>query len=214
MSDAGAETRDADNHGARLALRVLGLSGSLRKHSYNTALLRAARKLAPAGMTIDIYDLSSIPMYNDDIRQDTGYPPAAAHLREQIRKADALLIASPEYNRSVPGVLKNAIDWASRRPDQPFKHKPIAITGVSNGALGAAFANYHLRQIFVYLDARMLNGPEVMVGNAKLKFDNAGQLTDQSTRDFLASHLQSLYALARSGEQALIERQSIPQSPA
>ena len=105
-----------------------------------------------------------------------------------------MLIATPEYNRSVPALLKNAIDWASRRPDQPFKDKPIAIMGVSNGALGAAFANYHLRQIFVYLEARVLNGPEVMIGNAKAKFDAARRLTDAPTRAFVADHL---YKLAR-----------------
>jgi chromate reductase, NAD(P)H dehydrogenase (quinone) len=112
-----------------------------------------------------------------------------------IRTADALLIASPEYNRSVPALLKNAIDWASRRPDQPFKDKPIAIMCVSNGSLGAAFANYHLRQIFVYLDARVLNGPEVMIGNAKMKFDAANRLTDMPTRTFVADHLRELARL-------------------
>jgi chromate reductase len=201
MSDAAAvEYHASHNNDRRPALRVLGFSGSLRKHSFNTALLRAAQTLAPARMAIEIYDLSAIPMYNEDIRQDLGYPPPVTQLRQDIREADALLIASPEYNRSVPALLKNAIDWASRRPDQPFKGKPIAIMGVSNGALGAAFANYHLRQIFVYLDARMVNGPEVMIGNAKLKFDETEQLTDQPTRDFVASHLQSLYVLARPGD--------------
>ena len=215
MSDATTVERHAFHiYEGRLPLRVLGFSGSLRKHSYNTALLRVAQKLAPAGMTIEIYDLSTIPMYNEDIRQDSGYPTAAAQLREDIRTADAVLIASPEYNRSVPAVLKNAIDWASRRPDQPFMDKPIAIMGVSNGALGAAFANYHLRQIFVYLDARMLNGPEVMIGNAQLKFDDAGQLTDQPTRDFVASHLQRLYALAISADHTLIDRQRMVQTSA
>jgi chromate reductase len=215
MSDAPTVERHASHsYDGRPTLRVLAFSGSLRKHSYNTALLRAAQKLAPAGMTIEIYDLSAIPMYNEDIRQDSGYPQTAAQLRDDIRTADAVLIASPEYNRSVPAVLKNAIDWASRRPDQPFKDKPIAIMGVSNGALGAAFANYHLRQIFVYLDARMLNGAEVMIGNAKPKFDDAGQLTDQPTRDFVASHLQRLYTLAMSADHTLIDRQRIVQASA
>lgn len=188
-------------------LRVLGLSGSLRRHSYNTALLRAARELAPPAMTIDLYDLSPIPMYNDDIRA-AGYPPTVLKLREDIRTADAILIASPEYNRSVPALLKNAIDWASRRPDQPFKDKPIAIMGVSNGALGAAFANYHLRQIFVYLDAKLVNGAEVMIGNAKLKFDEAGRLTDEPTRLFVASHLQKLAALAANANNVMIPQRA------
>lgn len=184
-------------------MRVLGFSGSLRRQSYNSALLRAAQELAPHGMEIEIYDLAPIPMYNDDVRM-AGYPPEVARLREAIRAADALLIASPEYNRSVPALLKNAIDWASRRPDQPFKDKPIAIMGVSNGALGAAFANYHLRQIFVYLDARMLNGPEVMIGNAKAKFDDNGRLTDEPTRTFVAAHLERLSALVAYGGESAI----------
>ena len=175
-------------------IRVLAMSGSQRRQSYNAALLRAARDLALPAMTIEIYDLAPIPIYDDDIRV-AGYPSTVAHLRERIRAADALLIASPEYNRSVPALLKNAIDWASRRPDQPFKDKPIAIMGVSNGALGAAFANYHLRQIFVYLDARVLNGPEVMIGNAKAKFDMAGRLADEPTRTFVADHLRKLARL-------------------
>src|SRR5690606_10991161 len=113
------------------AMTVLGLSGSLRAGSFNSALLRAARDLAPPGMKIEIYDISAIPFYNDDVRL-AGYPDEVARFREAIRAADGVLIASPEYNRSVPGVLKNAIDWASRRPDQPFAGKPMAIMGVSN----------------------------------------------------------------------------------
>ncbi len=176
--------------------RVLGLSGSLRRTSFNTALLRAAQEVAPAGMTIEVFDLAPIPMYNDDVRLK-GFPLEVERLRDAIRTADAVLIASPEYNRSVPGVLKNAIDWASRPPDQPFAQKPIAIMGASNGALGAAFANHHLRQIFVYMDAKMVNGPEVMVGEAKTKFDEEGRLVHEPTRQFIASHLERLGALAR-----------------
>lgn len=199
MSDAKAPKRavpltDRPAADARRPLCVLGLSGSLRQASYNTALLRAAQELAPSHVDINIHDLSSIPMYNDDVRM-VGYPTPVAELREAIKTSDAILIASPEYNRSVPALLKNAIDWASRRPDQPFKDKPIAIMGVSNGALGAAFANYHLRQIFVYLDARMLNGPEVMVGNANMKFDKSGRMTDEPTRLFIAAHIQRLIEL-------------------
>jgi chromate reductase, NAD(P)H dehydrogenase (quinone) len=184
---------------AQRQIRVLAMSGSQRCDSYNTALLRATQDLALPAMAIEIYDLAPLPMYNDDLR-NTGYPPPVAHLRESIRIADALLIASPEYNRSVPALLKNAIDWASRRPDQPFKDKPIAIMGVSNGALGAAFANYHLRQIFVYLDARVLNGPEVMIGNAKMKFDAANRLTDEPTRTFVADHLRKLASLVTTSD--------------
>ncbi len=175
-------------------MKVLGISGSLRERSFNTALLRAVRELAPPGMEIEIFDLAQIPIYNDDIRL-AGYPPEVAKFRHAIRAADGLIIASPEYNRSVPGVLKNAIDWASRPPEQPFAGKPIAIMGVSNGALGAAFANHHLRQIFVYMDARTVNGPEVMIGDAKNKFDASLNLVHEPTRQFVADHLTRLSAL-------------------
>lgn len=172
----------------QLPVRVLAISGSSRKASFNSALLRQARDLVPPGMTLDIYDINAIPPYNDDVRLE-GYPPAVADFRAAVHACDAVLIASPEYNRSVPGMLKNAIDWASRQPDQPFKGKPMALMGVSNGALGAAFANYHLRQIMVHLDARLVNGPEVMIGGGRTKFDEHGILVDQPTRDFVAAHL-------------------------
>jgi len=187
--------------GSKTKIRVLGLSGSLRRASYNTALLRASKELAPEGMEIDIYDLSEIPIYNDDVRL-AGFPPEVERFREALRQADAVLIASPEYNRSVPGVLKNAIDWASRKPDMPFAGKPLAIMGVSNGALGAAFANHHLRQIFVFMDAVMVNGPEVLVGGAKERFDEAGRLTHEPTRDFVAAHLEKLAKLTRQTQAA------------
>lgn len=183
-------------------MKILGISGSLRAGSYNTALLRAARELTPDGMEIEIFDLSSIPMYNDDVRL-AGYPAEVAKFRDAIRAADGLLIASPEYNRSVSGVLKNAIDWASRPPDQPFAGKPLAIMGVSNGALGAAFANYHLRQIFVYMNARMLNGPEVMIGEAKVKFDALLNLVHEPTRAFVADHLRKLGELVAASRSTL-----------
>lgn len=180
--------------GSDMTVNVLGISGSLRQGSYNTALLRAAKELAPEGMVIEEFDLAPIPFYNDDVRLQ-GYPPSVEDLRTRIRQADALLFVTPEYNRSVPGVLKNAIDWASRAPDQPFDDKPVAIMGASMSALGTAFANHHLRQILVYLNAHMLNGPEVLVGGAAAKFDAQGQLTDETTRDFVRNHLTGLKRL-------------------
>lgn len=185
-------------------INILAISGSLRKASYNTALLRETCNLAPEGMVVALWDLRDIPLYDDDVRL-AGYPAPVARFRAAIRAADAVLIGSPEYNRSIPGVLKNAIDWASRAPGQPFEGKPIAVMGVSNGNLGAAFANYHLRQIFVYLNARMLNGPEVMIGQARTKFDEAGRLTDQATRDFVANHLVRLAGLIREARVAMLE---------
>jgi chromate reductase len=177
-------------------MKVLGISGSLRERSFNTALLRATQELAPPDMQIEIFDLAPIPIYNDDVRL-AGYPPEVSKFRDAIRAADGVIIASPEYNRSIPGVLKNAIDWASRPPDQPFACKPMAFMGASNGALGAAFANHHLRQIFVYMDARMVNGPEVMIGDARSKFDVSLNLVHEPTRKFVSDHLKKLAALIR-----------------
>ena len=132
-----------------------------------------------------------IPVYNEDVRA-AGIPAPVQALREEIAAADAVLIATPEYNYSVPGVLKNAIDWASRPPDQPFERKPVAIMGASPGRLGTARAQYHLRQCFVFLDSLVLNRPEVMVAGARNLFDDDGRLTDEPTREFIAKLLVAL----------------------
>ncbi len=174
-------------------LHVLGISGSLRKASYNTAALRAAQELAPAGMTIEIFDLSEIPIYNDDVRA-VGYPPPVQRFRERIAAADALLFVTPEYNYSMSGVLKNAIDWGSRPPDQPFNDKPVAIMGASGGVTGTARAQYHLRQTCVFLNMHVVNKPEVMIGGAAAKFDAELHLTDETTRGFIRDLLISLAA--------------------
>src|ERR1700691_5231617 len=141
-------------------LKILGISGSLRKASYNSAALRAAQELAPAGMTIDIFDISAIPLYNEDVRAK-GFPPVVDDLRARIKAGDGLLLATPEYNYATSGVLKNVIDWASRPPEQPFDGKPIALVGASGGALGTARAQYNVRQMFIFLNAHILNRPEV-----------------------------------------------------
>lgn len=172
-------------------IRVLGISGSLRRASLNSFALRAAVELAPAGMTVEVANISEIPLYNEDVKQ-AGFPGPVEQLRTQIKTADALLIVTPEYNYSVPGVLKNAIDWASRPPEQPFEGKPIAIMGASPGMLGSARAQYHLRQCFVSLNATILNRPEVFIGQANKKFDEAGRLTDEPTREVIAKLLASL----------------------
>ena len=174
------------------SIRVLGISGSLRRASLNTAALRAAAELAPAGMEVETYTgLAAIPPYDDDVRQQ-GFPPPVADLRARIQAADALLIVTPEYNYSVPGVLKNAIDWASRPPEQPFDGKPIAIMGASPGALGTARAQYHLRQVLVFLNAHPINKPEVFIGEAATKFDASGKLTDETTREHIGKLVLSL----------------------
>lgn len=172
-------------------MKVVGLSGSLRRGSLNTAVLRAAQAMAPEGMTIETAEIGDLPLYNDDLRA-AGYPPSVERLRSELAGADAVLFVTPEYNYSIPGVLKNAIDWASRPPEQPFDGKPIAIMGASPGALGTARAQYHLRQMFVFLNGMPLNRPEVMIGNAAHRFDAEGRLTDEKTREFVHALLVAL----------------------
>jgi chromate reductase, NAD(P)H dehydrogenase (quinone) len=172
-------------------IKVLGFAGSLRQGSYNKGALRAALELSPAGMTIETFDLAPIQPYNEDVKQQ-GFPPPEQAFREKIRAADALLIATPEYNRGTSGVLKNAIDWASRPPDQPFKGKPAAIFGASPGAIGTAVAQYELRRYLGVLNALVMNNPSVMIGQAAQKFDEQGRLTDQPTREFIGQMLVAL----------------------
>jgi chromate reductase len=174
-----------------MAMRIMGFAGSLRQGSYNRAALRAAMELLPAGVEMDAFDLAPIPIYNEDIRA-RGFPEPVADFRDRIARADALLIVTPEYNYSTSGVLKNAIDWASRPPDQPFNNKPIAIMGASPGALGSARAQYHLRQMFIYLNAYLLNQPEVMIAQGHQKFDEQGKLKDADTRERIRALLQAL----------------------
>lgn len=176
-------------------IRVLAISGSLRKGSFNTAALRVAQELALEGVLIDLFDIAPIPLYNEDVHQQ-GFPPAVAELRTRIKNADALLIATPEYNYSVSGVLKNAIDWASRPPDQPFDGKPMALLSASPAFTGGARAQYHLRQILIYLNPYILNRPEVFITTAHTKFDAAGRLTDDHTRGHIRELLVALKAWA------------------
>ena len=181
-------------------MKILGISGSLRASSFNTALLRTAQKLAPDGMEIEIADLSSIPPYNEDIYA-SGFPDAVETFRGQIAAADGLLIATPEYNYSTSGVLKNAIDWASRPPDQPFNNKAVAVMGACAGKAGTARAQYHLRQVFVFLNGHMINKPEVMVGGASQAFDENGNLLDDVAKDLIGQLLVALRDM--SGRMAL-----------
>jgi len=170
---------------------ITAISGSVRKGSYNTALIRAARQLAPEGVIIARAEIYDIPLYNADLQAE-GFPDSVGKLAATIHAADGVLIATPEYNYSIPGVLKNTIDWLSRLENQPFAGKPIALMGASGGALGTARAQYHLRQVFVFLDGRVMNRPEVFVGTAHSKFDDSGNLTDESTRQFLERYLVSV----------------------
>jgi chromate reductase len=178
------------------SVRILGIAGSLRRESYNRAALRSAAQLVPEGATLDIFGLEGIPPFNQDDEQSP--PTAVVELKRRIRAADAVLIATPEYNYSVPGVLKNAIDWASRPyGDSAWSGKPAAIMGASVGAIGTARAQYHLRQMFVFLDMFPLNQPEVMIGNAAQRFDAQGNLTDEATKEFIRRLLRNLAAWTR-----------------
>jgi chromate reductase, NAD(P)H dehydrogenase (quinone) len=172
-------------------IRILGIAGSLRRASYNRATLRAATELAPEGATIEIFELDEIPAFNQDEEQN---PPAkVVELKKRVREADAILFVTPEYNYSVPGVLKNAIDWASRPyGDSAWNGKPAAIMGASVGAIGTARAQYHLRQMMVFLNMFPVNQPEVMIGNASERFDANGNLTHDATKEFISQLLKSL----------------------
>ncbi len=177
-------------------LRVLGFAGSLRAGSFNRALLRAARELAPRGMQIDVFDLAGIPLYDGDVEQK-GDPAPVAAFKAAIRDADALLIATPEYNYGVPGVLKNAIDWASRPPRTSVLGGKLAgIIGASPGMAGTARAQLQLRQAFVFTGTEAMLKPEVLVARAHEKFGPEGRLTDEPTRAFLAQYLAAFQAWA------------------
>jgi chromate reductase, NAD(P)H dehydrogenase (quinone) len=174
-------------------VRILGFAGSLRKGSYNKAILRTAKELSPANIVIEIFDLEGIPPYNQDL--DDHMPDRVKELKSKIKAADAILIATPEYNYSVPGVLKNAIDWASRPPGQnSFAGKPVAIMSASPAMLGGSRAQYHLRQTFIYLDMYPVNKPEVMVPSANEKIDENGNVTDEKTRRKIKELVESLAA--------------------
>jgi chromate reductase len=171
-------------------MQVLGISGSLRRNSYNTALLRAAAELMPPEMTLEIFDLSHLPMFNQD--SEKPFPDTVVEFRTKLAHADALLIATPEYNGSISGALKNAIDWASRPPKQPLNGKPTAIIGVSTGNFGTLRAQLHLRQILTHVGALTLGKPEVLVGRAEQVFDAQGHLIDPATCGFLRDLLTTL----------------------
>ncbi len=178
-------------------MHVVALIGSLRQGSFNRMTYNAVRELLPSGVTMEEAAIRDLPLYDDDVRERDGYPEPAARLRAQIAAADAVLFISPEYNYSVPGALKNAIDWASRAPDPPLKGKPAAIMGASTGMIGTARMQYHLRQILVYVEALPTGRPEVMITFAARKFDELGRLADETTRSVISLHLETLVAWTR-----------------
>lgn len=177
-------------------LKILAIPGSLRKGSFNLSALKAAQHLVLADAEIEIFDLHGIPPFSED---DEKNPPArVVEFKKKIREADAILFSTPEYNYSIPGVLKNAIDWASRPyGDSAWTGKPVGLMGASVGNLGSARAQYHLRQVFVFLNVHPLNQPEVMIANASQKFDAQGNLTDQKTKEMISLLLTNLVEWTR-----------------
>jgi chromate reductase, NAD(P)H dehydrogenase (quinone) len=180
-------------------MRLLGLAGSLREGSYNRGLLRAARELAPDGVEFEEHDLRGLPFYDGDL-EAAGDPESVTELKDAIRRADALVIATPEYNRGIPGVLKNAIDWASRPAlASPLANKPVAIMGATTGFAGTARAQQQLRDALEFPGALVLQQPEVLVSEAYLRFDEDGDLVDEEVRQQIA---ELLAALTRAPAQA------------
>jgi chromate reductase, NAD(P)H dehydrogenase (quinone) len=162
---------------------LLGICGSLRKKSLNAALLRAVAETLPEGAQLVMFeDLGDIPPFNTDLAEE---PPAVTAMKSAIRQADGVVIATPEYNYSIPGVLKNALDWVSRPAPSPLRGKPVGIVGCAQGMSGSMRAQYHLRQILVYSDTPTLNQPEILIPRAHERFDQEGRLTDESTRELM-----------------------------
>lgn len=177
-------------------ITVLGIAGSLRKGSYNRALLRSAQSLTPDGMRLEIFDLHDVPFYDADVEKE-GDPEGVKELKRRVREADALVIATPEYQHSLPGVLKNALDWASRPPkDPPMKGKPVAMMGATTGRYGTARAQAELRKVLAYNDTVVVNRPEVLVSNAAETFRD-GELVDETARGFVRELLEALDRWAR-----------------
>jgi len=174
-------------------VRVVAICGSLRKASFNRMALNFAKTVLPAGMTLEEAEIGDLPLYNEDVYQ-AGCPAPAQRLRDQCTAADAILFVTPEYNFSIPGVLKNAIDWASRPPNVPVLGKPYAVMGAAMGPLGTGRAQYHLRQIAVFLDMKAVNKPEVFINLAHTKFDEQGNLKDDVAKGLIKDLLANLYS--------------------
>lgn len=177
-------------------VKILGIPGSLRKGSYNRGLIRTAQQLLPPGTSMEVFDLVGIPPFSED--DEKNVPQKVVDFKAAIRRADAILFATPEYNYSIPGVLKNAIDWASRPyGDSAWMGKQAAIMGASVGRMGSARAQYHLRQVFVYMEMDAINQPEVMVSNASEMFDAQGNLTHDTSRKLIRQLLEALVTKTR-----------------
>ena len=175
-------------------IKIVGFAGSLRRASYNRGLIRAAAASAPPGITLDVYDLAEIPLYNQDV-EDAGEPASVVAFKRAIENADALLVATPEYNHGMPGVLKNAFDWASRpRASSPLHDKPIAVLGASPGRGSTARAQAQLREAAVFTGACVMPLPELLIGSAASHFDHQGNLVDLEIRTALVELIEALRA--------------------
>jgi chromate reductase len=177
-------------------MHFIGFSGSLRKASYNSALLRAASTLLPAGDTLEILEIGHLSLYDQDL--EANFPAAVAEIKEKMRTADGIIVATPEFNRSIPGPLKNMIDWTSRPyGDSSWKGKAALVMGASMGPLGTALAQYDLKKILLHLSCRVLGQPEIFIGTAQDKFDKEGVLIDESTKKFLTESLKTFSEFAQ-----------------
>jgi chromate reductase, NAD(P)H dehydrogenase (quinone) len=194
-----------------VAERIVAFAGSLRKNSYNRALIRAAQELAPEGISIDSIEIGSLPFYDADV-EAKGDPPAIAAFKRKLVDADGILIATPEYNDGIPGVLVNALDWGSRLPGRsPLQAKPVAVMGASPSQIGTARAQLHLRQILAHVQARVLPPPELLVARAHERFDSEHRLTDTGTRKVLRDLLVRFGRwIERERRTADLEREKAP----
>jgi len=169
-------------------MKIVAISGSLRKDSHNTMLIKALKELAPAGMEIQEFEIGNLPLYNSDL--ESTFPAPAQALKDAIEASDGVIFATPEYNRSMSGVLKNAIDWASRPwGKNSFAGKTVLCAGVSVGRLGTALAQAHLKEVMLYLDAKVIGQPELYLGPADTLFDSTGAIADATTKELLSSAL-------------------------
>lgn len=179
------------------ALKIFGFAGSLRKGSFNRGVLRTAKDVAPEGVEVAIVELDAIPLYNFDL-ETTAYPESVTAIKVQIASSDAVLIVTPEYQYSVPGVLKNALDWISRPPGTSgLADRPVGIMGAANSMVGTARAQMHLRQILVHERSVVMTHPQVLISEARRKFDAQGNLIDQETRDRVKAFMEALVRWAR-----------------
>ena len=174
-----------------MGINIVGFTGSLRRGSFNKAALQAAQELLPAGANLEILDVAAIPFFNEDVEKE-GVPQVVLDFKAKVAAADAILISTPEYNYSIPPVLKNVLDWGSRGGENCWDGKPLAIMSASPGMFGGARAQYHLRQVCVILNLQPLNRPEVFIMGAHTKFDQDGKLTDEYTRNAIAKLLEAL----------------------